>query len=385
MNIQTTSSRIVEGQGDAIRSLLRSLAALAFATAATAATADVGPAKTIASGLANPRGIAFAPNGALYVAENGRGGPGPCILSPVQPPPPAPPAYRCYGETGAVSEILPTGLVRRVATGLPSLALANGTTEGGPSRLSFHGSVAYVLLGLGGDPTAVRAAIGGKADLLGKMIRLTPSGQFQIIADVAQHEAEDNPAGGNVDSNPYGIQALPGRRLVADAGANALIEVGANGKTSTFALPAPVGFREAVPTSVAEGPDGAVYVGLLTGFPFNRGTASVLRYESDGSGVSTYASGLTAVVDVAFDAGGALYILETASGHPGPFPPGPPQPGLGAGRLKRQCPGGAPDLLLDGLTFPGGLAIGADGAAYVTNFGTSTNGEVLRLPLSSCP
>jgi sugar lactone lactonase YvrE len=146
-----------------------------------------------------------------------------------------------------------------------------------------------------------------------------------------------------------------------------------------------VGFREAVPTSVAEGPDGALYVGLLTGFPFNQGTASVLRYESDGSGVSTFASGLTAVVDVAFDAGGALYVLETASGHPGPFPPGPPQPGLGAGRLKRQCPGGAPELLVDGLTFPGGVAIGADGAAYITNFGTSaTAGEVLRLPLSPC-
>jgi hypothetical protein len=66
-----------------------------------------------------------------------------------------------------------------------------------------------------------------------------------------------------------------------------------------------------------------------------------------------------------------------------PFPP--PSPGLGAGRLKRQCLGGVPTVLLDGLTFPGGFAIGADDAAYITNFGTSpTGGEVLRLPLSPC-
>lgn len=352
-----------------------------FALASAGALADVGPALTIASGLANPRGIAFAPNGGLFVTEGGSGGTGPCIPSPVPPNLP-----RCYGETGALTEILPHGGLRRVVTGLPSLALPNGTTEGGPSRLSFHGMSAFVLMGLGGDPRVVRPALGGKADLLGTLLQVAPSGRYRVVADISQHEADFNPAGGNVDSNPYGILAQPGRRIVADAGGNTIVEARANGQTHTLALPAPVGSREAVPTSVAEGPDGALYVGLLTGFPFNRGTASVLRIESDGSSATTFASGLTAVVDVAFDYGGALYILETASGHPGPFPPGPPQPGLGAGRLKRQCPGGTPELLLDGLTFPGGIAIGSDGAAYITNFGTSPNaGEVLRLPLSSCP
>ena len=42
-------------------------------------------------------------------------------------------------------------------------------------------------------------------------------------------------------------------------------------------------------------------------------------------------------------------------------------------------------MLLNGLTFPGGVAIGSDNAAYITNFGTSpTAGEVLRLPLTPC-
>ena len=358
------------------------LAGLAFAPAAL--LADVGDGRTIASGLSNPRGIAFAPNGALYVAENGRGGPGPCILSPVQPPPPAPPAFRCFGRTGAVTKILPGGGFKRIVSDLPSMALANGTSEGGPAKLSFHGMAAYVTMGMGGDPTAVRAGLGGLGNLFGTLLRVTPSGQYQVVADVSAHESASNPAGGPVDSNPYGVLAQPGRRVVADAGANALIEALANGSTRTLAVPpALAGGREAVTTSVTEGPDGALYVGLLTGFPFFQGSASVLRIESDGSGIGTYAAGFTAIVDVAFDAGGALYVLETASGQVPPFPP--PNPGLGAGRLKRQCPGGAPTVLLNGLTFPGGVAIGPDSAAYITNFGTSaTGGEVLRLPLTPC-
>lgn len=215
---------------------------------------------------------------------------------------------------------------------------------------------------------------------------MTPSGQYQVVADVSALEAALNPAGGPIDSNPYGLLAQPGRRVVADAGAKALIVALANGSTRTLALPPPllVPFpRDAVSISVTEGPDGALYVGLLTGFPFFQGSASVLRIESDGSGIETYAGGFTAIIDLAFDTGGALYVLETASGQVPPFPP--PSPGLGAGRLKRQCPGGAPTVLLDGLTFPGGFAFGPDDAAYITNFGTSaTGGEVLRLPLSPC-
>jgi hypothetical protein len=350
---------------------------LGLALAPMALSADVGNATTIASGLANPRGIGFAPNGALYVAEAGRGGPGPCTPSPVFPNPP-----RCYGETGALTRILPEGGFEQVLTGLPSLVLANGTAEGGPVDVSFLGSAPTVVIGIGGDPTAVRAALPAKAALLGTMLHATPSGVYKVVADVAAHEVANNPGGGAVDSNPYSVLAQPGRRIVADAGGNSIIEILANGRTRTFAVPGVPG-AQTVPTSVAEGPDGAIYVGQLTGFPFFQGAASVLRISSDGGNISTFASGFTAIVDITFDTGGALYVLEVARGQVAPFPP--PNPGLGIGRLKRQCPGANPVVLLDALTFPGGVAIGPDGAAYVTNFGTSTSaGEVLRLPVTPC-
>lgn len=356
--------------------LTSSALVLGVSLAPLAALADIGAAKTVATGLWNPRGINFAPNGDLYVAEAGKGGPGPCVPSPVFPFPP-----RCYGETGAITLITPNEAspadgFRRVVTGLPSLVLGTGTVEGGPSDVAFLGTSPYVTMGLGGNP-AVRQQLGGKAGLLGTLLHATPSGQYRVVADIAGTEAATNPDGAAVDSNPYSVLVQPGRRIVADAGANALFTGAANGEAWAFAssLRGP-GITQTVPTSVVEGPDGAIYVGLLTGFPFIPGTAPVLRISSDGASVSTYASGFTAIIDLAFDAGGALYVLEVIKGGGPPSPPG---------QLVRQCPGGARSVLLSGLIFPGGVAIGPDGAAYITNRGTSPNGEVLRLPLTPCP
>jgi hypothetical protein len=360
----------------------RTLALLSVAVGlGVAAQAGAQSVETIASGLSNPRGIAFAPNGGLYVVEMGTGGPGPCIASPVFPNPP-----RCYGPTGALTRIAPNGVpgFARVATGLPSLVLATGAAEGGPADLSFHGMVAYVQIGFGGDP-AQRALLGAPGALFGTLLQVKPNGKWRPLVDVANHEIVNNPAGGPIDSNPYGVLALPGRRITADAGANALIESLANGTTRTLAVLPPVapGTRDPVPTSVTEGPDGALYVSQLTGFPFWQGTSSVFRIASDGSSTEVYASGFTAVVDLAVSANRDLYVLEIAVGQAPPFPP--PSPGLGIGRLVRQCDGGTPEVVLGGLNFATGVALGPDGAVYVTNNGTSsTAGEVLRLEVEPC-
>ena len=53
--------------------------------------------QVIASGLFNPRGLDFGPDGAqLYVAEAGSGGTGPCIVG-------SDGLTKCYGATGAVT------------------------------------------------------------------------------------------------------------------------------------------------------------------------------------------------------------------------------------------------------------------------------------------
>jgi hypothetical protein len=69
------------------------------------------PFQLVMSGLDNPRGLAWGPEGALYVAEAGTGGPQACFGTPRGP------AF--VGFTGAVSRLW-NGLQERVATGLPS-------------------------------------------------------------------------------------------------------------------------------------------------------------------------------------------------------------------------------------------------------------------------
>src|SRR5437867_19637 len=71
--------------------------------------------QTIATGLDNPRGLSFDPEGSLYVAEAGKGGAGPCGPGPL--------GTRCYGTSGAITRIdLKKQEQARVAAGLPSLA-----------------------------------------------------------------------------------------------------------------------------------------------------------------------------------------------------------------------------------------------------------------------
>ena len=113
---------------------------------------------------------------------------------------------------------------------------------------------------------------------------------------------------------------------------------------------------------MVEGPDGALYVGQLTGFPFPVGGANVYRVVP-GSAPTVYASGFTNIIDIAFDRQGNLYVLEIDQDSilfPQNAPPFD-------GRLVRVNTDGTKDVLVDeGLFAPGGIVIGKDGAAYVT-------------------
>ena len=55
------------------------------------------------------------------------------------------------------------------------------------------------------------------------------------MADIARVEAVRNPDGGEEDTNPYSVLALPQGQAVADAGGNAVYGVLANGPILTLA------------------------------------------------------------------------------------------------------------------------------------------------------
>ena len=339
----------------------------------TAALTTVAPvcmlAQVVATGLDNPRGVAFDDNGALYVVEAGRGGPGPCIRASNN-------QTVCYGPTGALTRVS-GGTQERVLSGLPSLAVASGMSATGAHDIAIKNkNDVYLIVGLQAPPSS-RAQLGPAAGLFGQLVRANiPSGQWHTETDVSAHEQESNPDGGLLDSNPYGIVESENGHVVADAGANALVAVGANHKTSTiaaFSLLPTTPPRQPVPTSVVLGPDGAYYVGLLSGAPFAIDLAAVLRVVP-GQTPTVAVAGLTNVVDIAFrPQDGRLYVLEIASNA---------IPNFGTGSLIRIEANGTQTPIGPSLFAPGGLAFGPDGAAYVSvNSILPGQGQVVRIPI----
>ncbi len=368
-----------------------------YFSAVSSAKSLGGPTVTvIATGLHNPRGLNFGPSGGLYVAEAGTNGPhnGNCAVM-------GDGAMKCYSTTGSITQIdLEKATVERIIVGLPSLISPSGTPNVGigtgalgPHDVSFQGmGNAYVSMGLGGDPK-VREVFGDGGALLGRLARFNPSGKFRFYEDLAGYELDNNPDGFVPDSNPYGLLARSGKVIYVDAGGNSLNQVHARGTITTLAVfpnllvpapppppPAPTPTPgtmvsvQAVPTTVALGPDGNYYVGQLTGFPFTVGAANIYRVPVDGGTPVVAYANFTNIIDIAFGPDGSLYVLEIAR-------LAIPRFGMG-GRLVRIQPDGTRTDVISGppLIAPGGIAVGPDGALYVTNNSTNaTAGQVLKI------
>ena len=349
------------------RLLLALGTAALLVTSMSPAQAGTGP-EVIASGLNSPRGLSFAPDGSLYVAEAGTGGSVPCFDGPEGP--------SCYGHTGSVTRVGKKGQ-QRVLTGLPSIAQEDVGGFGiGPSDVAFHGrGRMYVTVGLGLDLDFSKT-IPELADM-GELVRARVSkNTWKTVADLAEFEDAENPTGDEENVNPNSVISIRRGQVVADAGANDLLRVAPNGSISvlaTFPNTLVNGVSmDAVPTSVVKGPDGAFYVGQLTGFPFPVGGANVFRIVP-GHDPEIFASGFTNIIDIAFDKRGTLYVLEIF--HNGLLSGDP------TGALIRVKSDRTQHVVFDDLITPGGLTL-RKGNAYVSNCGTCAGGgEVLRIPL----
>ena len=392
------SHRVAAGLGRRCRAAGICALLLALTSGATLGRAApvVSPRLTVlAANLDNPRKIVLGPGGAVYVVEAGSGGNTSshrCLTT-------------CVGDTGAIVRV-DHGVVTPVVSGLGSVA--------GPTAQEAEGPAAVLLSR-------------GRYDVLMQDMEITPSGvnplglrdagdlivtdgnaaAARIIANLARFEAIHNPDHGAgpgpkygdpiIDSDPYAMVAYRGGFAIVDASADDLLWLQPDGHISVLAVfpteretltaserrelgphaPSSLNVRS-VPTCVAVGPDGALYVGELTGWPYQVGKARIWRIVS-GHRPEVYASGFTTVIDLAFDRADLLVLEIDSRGLLDPTAPG---------ALIRVAPGGAQTLVAAaGLSYPTGIAVG-NGLIYISNDGIypgsrgEPHGELVALPAS---
>lgn len=176
---------------------------------------------------------------------------------------------------------------------------------------------------------------------------------------------------------------MPGHQYIADAGSNTVDEVDENGSVRIIAfVPNPlltlggqlVPVSDSVPTCVAQGPDGFLYIGTLAfGAYFASGDSAqskVYRISPTLSNAiltdsDVWASGFYPITGCGFGHG-AFYVTEY-------FTTSPAAPGdLIKVALNADGSAGTRTIMGGGLLkFPNGFAAGPDGSVYVSNHSTS--------------
>jgi hypothetical protein len=306
----------------------------------------------------------------------------------------------CLGLTSGVSVITDDGAHHRVASGLISNSGPGGFFATGADGLSRNddGRLFTVVTGCpqltshlppgAFDPSLLSAA----TDQLGQVVALNNDGGFSPIAGVGAFDWNWSSTHTDLvpsqfpDCNPYGILAGEHEKWVVDAASNTLDRVSPDGTVEVVAFFPNPPASDAVPTCVAQGPDGALYVGELTGGGNKPGSSVVWRVDpSDEHPTPTmWATGLTAVTGCGF-ADGTFYATEFST-------LGLDQAAPGTGAVVRVEPHSTePDVVTSGLSFPNGFA--TDGVnLYLSNWSTSPAvippgappfqpGEVVRISL----
>jgi hypothetical protein len=329
--------------------------------------------------LDNPRGLAFGPDGKLYVSEAGSGGTESTVdvCPDLQIGPPFGPYVN--GPTARISRIDRHGIRHTVIDGLPSGQTVVPDWQG-VADVAFIDHRLFALVQGGGCSY-------GSASFPKSIIEVnTRTGTYRQIADLGAFRRAHPASLPDDDLEPEGVyfslEAAFGKLYVVDVNAGQLLEVRLDGRirivadfTAQFGHIAPSALAQAGPLLI---------VGNIFQFPIVDGASGLFVVAPQipfppSIAAKKFVTGLTAVIDLAFDHHGRLHALEMGNGQGSGFPD--PE----AGRVVRVHPNGRKEVVLTGLTFPTGMTFGRDRRLYISNKGfeipSKGTGEILAVDL----
>lgn len=310
-----------------------------------------------ASGLNQPRGLAFDDAGNLFVAEAG-------ALDAQD----AAPGSVSTNYSGRVIRIAPNQQATTVVEGLPFTHYASSGTAVGATDVAVLANNLYVLTGEGYDDQLSRA-----------VLRAAPGRSTQLVASILNFMMSTTPmdssyGAGSFAANPYAMVVAPDSPTlyVSDGASGYVLSVSLDGTIHVFAT-----LPDMPVTGLAFGPDNRLYVAAFSLLPHPPGSGAI--WFADPSGKLTLAAdGLTMPIDVGFDAAGTMYVLEFSNGHQSDQPYA-----TGAGQLLRIERDGARRVVLNRLNHPTAMVFSRAGDLYIAVGGAFTlpgQGAILKVP-----
>lgn len=295
-----------------------------------------------ASGLDNPRGFDWGPDGSLYVAEASIAASASFGATPV----PAVAGAELDGDIVKVSgDACPTVFQGN----LPSSG-GQGGGDLGPESIVVQNGQVYLLDEGGG------ASHGNPLTPDG--IYLIPGdGSAKVVADlgawVSANPVANQPADPDADGDLTAMVGTGDGFLVLESNGGQVLQVSTDGTINRLA---DLSGADARPAGLAVASDGSVLVG--------QGDL-VVAIAADGSTSEAW-TGLSAVVELAVGQDGTLYAAQQD------------------GTVARQTAPDTAKTIATGFTSPGGLAVGPDSDLYISSpatGGAAGHGSVVRIDL----